>query len=1019
MKRLKLVSVVLLLFLTVRIGIAYNLEVKAYGARSKVENVIENLWEGVILNITISNINDFDASKLKIDDLSTTNLEDVVCEEVMPSIYGCSLKIGPPNYNPESHEVYYDQDIDLRKIVNIYLDDKPPEIKEFSLEEKNVKPEEEIRFKLKSVDNSAVGTTKCAGLKTLKLILNNGAVYEYPLYENSGYCNFEGEIGIAAREFDNLNEANQICVVVSDFLGKESEPVCKSISFDGKPPEMESGSFSLFTLDGCSKVGPYFQKNKLYILTPHINFREEMDEIKVRGNFSITKNGVKISNKELWGSCTRTNGDEFECYFASINFMLTESNSQYALKYEIKAKDEAENVANYNGEYQIYMDDIRPKISEIKSITSVNEQYLTSKSTIAVVFDEQGCGFNGRKAYISSYAFGRKGADECYNENNQWICLFKDVNIQASDNEKQINIAVTSNSGDDCNNKVDSTTGQDFFVDLDKPIINEINVTNQDGELFIKEGDLIMIKLTGKDFSDAVYVEGNFSKVNGDDSLYVHSCEKLDSSNFSCVLQVSSAMNCNEEVPLRIYDNANNSIIKKVTINVYRRDENPSNDFWSIGEIKIYPEKIDRSISEKINLYAFVDIEFNARRGNRQNLVSFLVDNCESEINAEITPLFQNDYSPGNKIISFRIKIPAGTSVEEESEEINCTFSLKTHTNGVVTVNPEKEQVLFTLKFYDGNLVDGKDQVFEKIKYQYELVKNLNGFMGSYLIPGYNLVKDICNAYTSFSEVTRDIDALATASSLIPGINLQLEGVATQMNLEHQQVSNFLGDFCKWTSCENQSEEVCNKIKGGGGYFSSITSCPDVSQNLILGIATGCYIPPIINTLSNYYYVETSRLDCYIESLNEGYPFYVCDNMASQYICENVLSQFVEGALSLMMPEGYAWYSTITNFAGIGKESLENPLSTALSLIMTAIPFPQTYMIGINNILSSVQTGIDTFNHVNDIVSQFEQFGSGHAAEVLSKYEDLFGGEDNEEGNLNINNDADGENIFEDFENID
>ncbi len=989
-----LAIVVSILWLT-NVGLAYNLELKVFSSKG-AEGVVESYTDNIILNITISYVNSFNISNLKIDDIPANLLgAECVEKDIDTQSYECSVNLGWLMAEKcENHYVYYGNDSTYKKIFDVCLDDKPPVVNKFFVAKKHITSSQDLVFSLDALDKSRV-SSKCAGLKSVKLTFNTGSSYEMPLYGQSGICSFlQNNIAVPISSFSesDFESVNQVCLTVVDFFGKASEPVCENISVDDNPPEVKTEGFSLLTQDRQGVIGPYVQQNKVYTVVPFIEATDKSDQILLRGNFSIFENGENIYDfKNVMSSCEKT-GESFKCYFVPFSFTLSHPESNYVLRYAIKAQDRSGNSANYEGTYDLFVDKTRPVVNEIKAITSIDEaNYLTSGSTIAVYFYEEGCGFHNRNAYISSVAFGSKRADECYNENNEWICLFNDINPSRYYNEQAVNIAVTSNTKDDCNNSVESTTGKNFIIDLDKPnIVGEMNITNQDGELFIKEGDSVKIRFVAQDFSENLYVEANFSKVNGDDSIYRTECEKLDSKNFSCEIYISNAMECSEEVPLRIYDNANNSLYENVLINVYRRNENPSTDFWSIGEITISPDKIDRSLSEKLNLYAFADVEFKAR-ANNQHMVSFEIEDCESDMNVEVIPLYQNDALPGSKTITFVIKIPAGTSIDEYSKDINCTFAIKTHRGQTVTVNPESEKVKFTLKFYDGSLGESRDAVFDKIKSKYEWVKGFNDLFGKHVLPIYKMVETGCSVYNTYSKATYAFDVTAIAVTAIPGVNAGVISAATDNNEVHKALTEALGKFCDGIQCSNTKEKVCNAIKASDFYIEGLTSCPDPTKNLILAIGNGCLWPAAINTLSQVYYIETARLGCYLNGVETGTPLYVCDNLASQYYCENILGGVIEGGLARFMPGVHALWSDIFNGLGLVAESLEDPLSAAISLTLTLSPLPHTYIIGVTKYLSSISDAINSIYQVQELTNQFKDFGEGYAAEVLAKYEQIFG----------------------------
>lgn len=1012
MKRLTLLNIILMFFIVINVSLAYDLEVKAFGSKHGVEGVVENHAEEIILNITINYLNDLDESKIKVDDTPISNI-DGVCNLIDPNIptYACTVNLGwLMSSDCETHSVYYANDTQFKKTVRVCLDDKSPVINQFTILDSHLKSSEELSFTLDVVDQPLL-SGKCAGLKSLRLKLDNGASYDYPLFDESGVCGkYQHSVKIPIINFGNVEEVSKVCAVAIDFFGRESNEVCQNITIDDQAPEPEFESFSLYSQDRSHKIGPYLQKNKIYTVVPYLKFKENSEQLFAQSNFTLFKDGfATFTFRNKLASCNKISADEFECYFDPITFSVSNPNSNYILRYSGLAKDLSNNIAEYSQDYSLYIDDIKPKVSEIKATTSIEDNFLSSDSTIAVIFDEQGCGFYDKKAYITSVAFGRKRADECYNENGERICLFKGINPSFAYNEQVVNVAITAETKDDCNNVVESTTGKNFYIDLYPPEINNIDITNQDDELFIKEGDSLRIKITGKDFSDQIFAEANFSKINGDDSIYVQQCEKNDDRNFTCELYVSSIRECSEELPIRVYDAANNSEIKTVTVNVYRRNENPSNDFWTVGEIKVYPNEIDRSLSEKMNLYAFADVEFKARRSN-QNMVSFEIGECNSEIGAEVKSFYQNDYKPGSKEITFKIKIPYG-SKPKTKEDVNCIVRIKTKRGETVTVNPEEENITFTIKFYDGNYlgVGDSDVVFDKIKTQYELVKSLNEFIGKYIIPTYSIAKDVCDAYTAFTQADAALNAIAIGlNAIFPGLGEAVQPV----NEAHKDITPALSKFCEAFSCPKAKEEVCNNLKSSKNYFDGLTSCPDPRENVIIGVMHNCYIPPIMSTLTKYYYIETSRLGCYLDSIEQKYPIYLCDNAADEYICENALGQAIE-LISIITPSGYNTYSKLINSIGIASETVKNPISAAISAILATYPSTSTYIGPVTTAVAQLAQVSDMINLVNRQIEIFKDFGQGYASEVLSKYESMFPKEETQTNNENI-----GEPAFEDEENI-
>ncbi len=669
------------------------------------------------------------------------------------------------------------------------------------------------------------------------------------------------------------------------------------------------------------------------------------------------------------------------------------------------AKDAAGNTGEGRGHITLKIDNYRPKPTQIIAASSLDPKTLGKQPTITVKLDEQGCGLHDRQVFITSAAFGRRRANECVHEGgSQWVCSFSGFTISDSHHGSTADVSVTQDSRDECANRVEGDRKESFFIDTKKPVINSINVTNNAKELFIKEGDSLIVKLDISDDSDMVYVSGNFSRVTEGQDVVKGTCKKQG--NFTCTITVSGLKASSEDVTIIIQDKANNTERATIRINIYGRDEREDTDFWIAANEKVSPEMIDRSLAAKTTMRVFANFDLRARN-ERQALVSIKNLKCQGEeVKIQKTDLlFTPDRSPGTKSIAIYMEL-SRQNIQVNSDVVTCTMDLVTFTGDAITTSPEKETVELELTFYDGFLGVSGDNAYDKIKRRGEFLKDADWAAG--LLKGYNVFEKACAGFTTLTIGVETFNILALADiELISGV--MLTGIAEGLNeLVGEAAIKFGREVCNIISCKNLypipgfdeqglrgiiwGQETCREATKDIEWLNFLEEednikdntitvrCPDPKNNLISAALYGCW-PYVITGVQKMMVIEAMTLDCYLNSIESGLPIYHCDNMHSQLYCEWILGDFFE-----IIPQAQA----IGKIRDMALNVLEDPISMAVTLFSLISPkLPET---SIGTLTIMVTEFTDSIFKATRLFEEIKSYAVGetdmdYVTKVTTRYE--------------------------------
>lgn len=1010
----------------ITLGFSLSFDDIAIYGRDEINGIASSITDVITVKINLSHdiARDgvFDSSLLKIDGRSL-DVYGGSCIDIDQTGHKktCSAEIG--YYNSELCSGYIKVEYKTAsRSVKICLDDVPPKVMNFDVSSSSKKPqgnyynsEEEVTF-IYYVQDYSQGNNICSGLNKLIFELTDNIKYEYEIPDKS--CQKNGEISISLSEFGigSNSQISQICLVAEDLIGYKSDKKCIPFVIDDQEPNIDTNSFRLLNSQSNTDLNNYLEEKKNYKVRPLINVTDNSRMLNpAQGIFKLKEDGqvIKSFNKRVACSFKRTTSEGlnlFECDFGEIQFSLNNGEKSYELEYAINISDYSGRMASESGNYELFVDKSSPSFVDVVSLKSVSGKSLSKNSTIKMTLNEEGCGLNNQNVYITSYAFGTKKADECVNLGYDWECYFYNINPSQSYHGQEVSVEVTSDTKDDCNNFISNVDGDLFFVDLEDPIVGEVNITNQNNELFVKDGDTLRISYPVSDDSEDVYIEANFSEILENWDNYKNPCQKTTGNNFTCELSISGVKPFSGNLNIRIFDDANNSIVKTERINIFRRDENAFNDYWTTDNVMIYPNLIDRTTIDKTDLYLFADFDL-IPRFDEYSLVSLELYDCYSEdINLDYELMFIPDEISGRKQISLKFKIPQGSAIDVANTEINCSFGVKTFTGRTVTVNEEKENVIISVNFYDGFFSESTDP--DKLKEKMDsLAKSLETYnkFTRHVISVVEGAETLANGIELFRYIAESFNLFAQVP-MPASTGVVVDEIASTLGKTYSGVLETIGNFLyRSLTCNDgkiltpqgyQESDECGYLKERLGMDFIVEKfeqnvnlnqdlglnfgCPDPKENLILSLTMmpPC-IPGVTNTIQDYTFVKAAQLECYMNAIEYGTPVYVCDQMMSEYVCELTLGDIFE----VYSQSTY----TLPKLANALEGIIQDPISIALSAYsITSTPFVFiTLSNAINEVFSGYESIVSLIHSGQNIMNMYSD--EYYPTRVLNDYNARYG----------------------------
>ncbi|HDP73606.1 MAG TPA: hypothetical protein ENN46_01465 [Candidatus Woesearchaeota archaeon] len=1001
-KSLILLLFAIILILPVR---AQSVSVTGFGEH-EIPGLASSATDEVTLKVDIANVaGNFSEENVRLGTYKITEFDEYLCQKTGDRNYECTVNVGWIGAaSCRDYRVHYNT---VSGTGTVCLDSKAPNILGITSLRKNFKPSDEIEIIINAEDLSEAW--QCAGIASIRLFQGGAAPGSGHLIsiDEKGLCDYYMREKIMLNKIiKTADGSTQICAVAEDFFGHKSGEKCIEVFVDGIAPSVQTASFALLSEDKTKKLGEYFQLNRPYKAIPVINISENSETLDVTGEITLKRGETTILKRDnLKASCLKE-GQSFSCFFPILAFTLTGSaQDSFTLEYSVLSVDGVGNTGEGKGYIPIKIDTFPPKPVQIISAEAIDPKTLGKSPVIEVKISEQGCGLNEKQVFITSPAFGRKQASECTLEGgNNWVCFFRNIEISDTQHTKTAEVRVTGDSRDDCANRVEQEKSETFLVDTKKPVVLSAEAKNAQGELFIKEGDELVITAEVSDDSDRLYISGDFSKVTESQGVVKGTCEKSGDS-FTCSLKVSGLKASSDDVRINIHDKANNTATALVKVDVFRRDESEDRDFWVVSNERLSPDIVDRSLASKTNMRVFLEFDLLARSPG-QALISIKNLRCQGEQTKiqETRLLFTPDRNPGSKRISVYMELSKQQLRGITKDVIACTMDLTTFTGDTITTSPEKETIEVELKFYDGFAGAEGDKAYDKIRNRGEIVSGLKDNYILDLIRWYNIFQDSCNAFLFVAGTTEAINLLAVAD-FEPISKLGLTGVASSLNEVVGSIAPFAEKACNVIACNNLDPKVFPRgaqlvgwndrtcrgdsinyelfmPDGDDRSYDITVRCPDPKNNMVTALFTGCW-PYVVVGGQRLLVIEASTLDCYINAIENNMPIYHCDSMQWQMYCEWVLGDALE-----------AWplSQASSKMRDIVLNTLEDPLSMAVTLFSLIQPkLPETT---VGTLIIVVAETADTFARGVGIYQGFQGYISGrdtmaYVKGVADKYDGM------------------------------
>ena len=917
------------------------------------------------------------------------------CAPSVTNGYDCTLRF--PGNGTQSFDVRSvplavslfkdDKTLDDSKVVNITIDNKPPQVQ--LITEQKFSSQQNVVINYDAADYACDDPScnnLCAGLKNIQFFTLDGS-FSQTIDINAEGCNQKSSISIDPKTFPD--GMNSVFAKATDKLNQISDEQSVTFEIDATPPDIIPNSFRIASKGVALST---FSTNPVPVEISVNISGSDFDSNSVSADLSALNPSQNLGNAPA--SCEAVDNGLSVCtWFINLN-----PQSGGAKTITINASDVSGNKESITISKFFSLDDKGPVAQTLTTSTAIGSQPVarSSGNTVIAAFDEN-TGLSPEDVFLH-IGNNKISATSCSKDTN-WVCRWGNVNFPAS-----TQISIQSDTIDVLGNPVSSNANAGVTVDSIPPVLKSINISPVGGIVqafpgFFKIGDKIAVVANVSEEND-VFATADFSRFITGASNAAGNCEKTQGNDRICTwLSDSINLQANDVIKFNFSDNAGNALIVTKSLKTYGLDNTEVPDYWS-STVECSPKSIDRSLGPLINQRIYCQVALTPKSTSKSVSTVFIGPaSCSGDISiVDSVETFNTESGSASPVVKIILR---KDDFKIDSAKLSCSFNIftKVGTSTDITKNPEIENINVNVQFFNLPLGEVSSEVQRKIddakkdaKGIFKLIGTLNKLM--------NYAKKICQlmgtlyniVYIAYSITILFATATDACSFTIfkffgfvcEPLNVAKASYCTaEQALKKGAQESWLvnNKFCQFVNCQwapwvlgdwqKFIKGAIDKLPGaqyfpgpgaefrGGGQGLSPTVPPSAEPkegitspttekvrggfsaymnpqtNLLVAVAFAC-IPGIIYGLDKYRQIQCLYADCLENAVaKDGIPVTACEDEKAYAKCK-----YITGELFALFP----YTAVLDHFLGILKNAMSNPFSILAvgiaGLCLTTCPVP-------------------------------------------------------------------------------
>jgi len=664
----------------------------------------------------------------------------------------------------------------VQKIIEV--DNLKPSITEF-----NVNPAKtssnKVTVNYKTEDYlRTTGDGKCSGIKEVKFLVNNQKVIAETGQKEQ--CFAENTLDYTRSVGDYAKVT--LCAKAVDYVGQESDAVCRDYEIDQKPPVIKE--IHLKDADGFEMTG----------MRPGAQLVGSVEAIVEGDNNDVTTVTADLSsiNPSLAG---QTSPDE--TYGTSYVWRNVAITNPSTCQITVVAVDDMGNEARQTKQCSIPTDDLGPEpVSITTNYTDEDGTYMIgTKGTIKLDIREPGAGLFRKNVYMDLSALGSQysmdqRANECHVKTlDVWECTWiAEPKVPNGD----YTIRTRPTTRDDLDTPATLAVQITLRVDKQPPTVEKVDFSVQHafaqyGDKVVK-GDLVEFKIqtTGTHMAYS-----NFTSIGGSYAAGTCAGNSTKTCTFSQTVFKSGPNNAT--ITFDFYDRADN--VKKYPYNlvIYGLMNETTPEYWN-STVMCSPSLIDRSTTMQKEEVIYCHIKLTSANKDAKPVYSYVNPaDCTNVTSAIIGIEMMNNGM--NSKDPYLVITLAPTEFSINELRFSCPVLVSSKVGNFFSKTDEKEMANVKLEFYDLPMGEIYDNLETDINHRIRLAMNQMSWINDAQI-AMKWAEYGCGLKSTFSGMLGALDGLL---GLFPPLILLLSAT---------------GKYDEREKTDRLRNAICNNIKG-------------------------------------------------------------------------------------------------------------------------------------------------------------------------------------------------------------
>ncbi len=595
----------------------------------------------------------------------------------------------------------------------IEVDNLKPSITEF-----NVNPAKtssnKVTINYKTEDYlRTTGDDKCSGIKEINFLVNNQKVIAETGQKEQCFKENTLDYTRAVIDYEKIT----LCAKAVDYVGQESDAVCRDYEIDQKPPVIKE--IHLKDADGFEMTG----------MRPGAQLVGSVEAIVEGDNADVATVTADLSsiNPSMTGQIPAD-----ETYGTSYIWRNVAITNPSTCQIEVVATDDMGNEARQTKQCSIPTDDIGPEPIKIETnYTDEDGTYLIgTKGTIKLEIREPGAGLFRKNVYMDLSALGPQystdqRANECHIKTGDvWECTWT-AEPKVPNGDYIIRTRPTTRDDID----TPATRAEQITIRVDKqpPTVEKVDFTVQHalaqyGNKVVK-GDIVEFSIQTKGTHMAY---SNFTGIGG--SYAPGTCAGNETKTCTFSQSVFKSGPNNATITFDFYDRANNVKQHPYNLVIYGLMNETSPEYWN-STVECSPSLIDRSTTLQKEQMIYCHIKLTSANKDAKPVYTHInTAQCTNLTSAIVEIQMMNNGM--NSKDPYMVATLGLSDFNINELKFSCPVWVSSKVGNYFARADEKEMVNVNLEFYDLPIGEIYDNLERDIDHEIRLAMNTMKWVG-------------------------------------------------------------------------------------------------------------------------------------------------------------------------------------------------------------------------------------------------------------------------------------------------